>query len=260
MNDLSEKEQLEEMRVWWSENGRYVISGVVLGILIIFGWNQWGSSIEKARIEASNLYEEVMGAVYTGDTDTAETAASKLFENYGQTVYPDQTRLAMARLYMDKGRDQDAADVLRELIVPDDETEIQLVGRLRLAKVKLYQEKPDEVIELLKDRGESGFAARYNEVLGDAHATVGNFAEAQTAYQAALAGNQASQVIDSNLIQLKLNDLPDLQELAATSAAIEAAIDEGEIAGESEDVADAMEEPAESGTQDDTGADAGTEQ
>jgi predicted negative regulator of RcsB-dependent stress response len=260
VNDQSEKEQLEEIRAWWSENGRFVITGVVLGVAIIVGWNQWRSSIETAQIEASNLFEEVMVAVGDGDSEAAEFAAENLFVNYDQTVYPEQARLALARLYMDKGRDQDAVDVLRELIVAGDESEIQLVGRLRLAKVKLYQNKPDEVVELLKDRGESAFAARYSEVLGDAYTAQGNFAEAQTAYLAALIENPALQTIDNNLIQLKLNDLPDLDELAATSAAIEAAIDEGEVASEPEDVPEAMEEPTEPEAQDDTEPDSGTEQ
>jgi predicted negative regulator of RcsB-dependent stress response len=260
VNDLSEKEQLEEMRAWWSENGRFVITGVVLGIAIIVGWNQWRASIETTQIEASNLFEEVMTAVEDGDTEAAEGAANTLFDNYEQTVYPGQTRLALARLYMDKGRDQDAVLILRELIVPTDETEIQLVGRLRLAKVLLYQNKPDEVVELLNDRGESAFTARYSEILGDAYAAQGNFAEAQTAFQAALTENPALQTIDNNLVQLKLNDLPDLDELVEASAAIEAAIDQGEVAEESENAPETMEEPAEPEVQDAAEPDAETEQ
>jgi len=259
VNDLSEKEQLEEMRAWWSENGRYVITGVVLGVAIIFGWNQWRSSIQTSRIEASNLFEEVMFAVGDGDTDMAEAAAGNIFDNYEQTVYPDQTRLAMARLYMDKGRDQDAADVLRELIVVGDENEIQLVGRLRLAKVLLYQNKPDKVVELLKDRGESGFSARYSEILGDAYAAQGNFAEAQTAYLAALTENQTMRTVDNTLVQLKLNDLPDLDEMAETAAAIKAALAEDEVDEAPENTAEAMEEPAEPESQDDAEPDSGTE-
>ena len=255
MNDLSEKEQLEEMRAWWSENGRFVITGVVLGIAIIFGWNQWRSSVETSQIEASNLFEEVLTAMDSGDSEAAEDAADTLFENYERTVYPAQTRLAMARLYMDKGRDQDAVNVLRELVVAGDETEVQLVGRLRLAKVLLYQNKPDEVVEILRDRGQSGFAARYLEMLGDAYATQGNFAEAQTAYLAALSRNSPVPTIDNNLIQLKLNDLPDLTALAA----IEVVIDEADVAGELDNDAAAMDEPAGPEAQEDAEPETGTQ-
>ena len=160
---------------------------------------------------------------------------------------------------MDKGRDQDAADVLRELIVVGDENEIQLVGRLRLAKVLLYQNKPDKVVELLKDRGESGFSARYSEILGDAYAAQGNFAEAQTAYLAALTENQTMRTVDNTLVQLKLNDLPDLDEMAGTAAAIEAALAEDEVDEAPENTAEAMEEPAEPESQDDAEPTSGTE-
>ncbi len=260
MNDLSEKEQLEEIRAWWAENSRYVITGLVLGVAIIFGWNQWQSSIAASRTEASNLYEEVLAAVEIGDVAAAEFAANILFKDYDQTVYPGQSRLAMARLYMDKGRDQDAADVLRELIDPGDASGMQLVGRLRLAKILLYQNKPDEVVDLLQGRGDGGFAARYSEVLGDAYAAQSNFAEAQAAYEAALAENPALQTIDSNLIQLKLNDLPDLAELAATSAALEAAIDADEIVNVAADAADSVDHAAAAGAEDDAEPETETEQ
>ena len=66
--------------------------------------------------------------------------------------------------------------------------------------------------------------------------------------------------IDNNLLQLKLNDLPDLAELAATSATIEAAIEEGDVAAEPDDDAEAMDEPAGPEAQDDAEPETGTVQ
>lgn len=253
MNDRSEKEQIEEIRAWWTENGRFVIAGVILGVAAIVGWNQWQSRIEATQIGASNLYEEIMAAVGDGNAEAAEAAARDLYLNYERTVYPDQARLAMARLYMDKGRDQDAADTLRDVLASDKNEEIQMVARLRLAKILLYQDKPGEVIELLKDHLEGGFAARYNEILGDAYAAEGDYAEAQQAYQAALSESRNLRTIDNNLIQLKLNDLPDLTELAEAS---EATGDEDIV----EEATADMVEPAETGPNDDTEPESGSEQ
>lgn len=253
MNDLSEKEQIQELRAWWEENGRYVIAGVLLGVTAIFGLNYWRSSVETTRIEASNLYEHVMEAVGDGNADAAEAAASELYAGYGQTVYPNQARLAMARLYMDKGRDREAADTLRELVASGDESEIGMVGRLRLAKILLYQDKPDEVVALLSDHVEGGFTARYNELLGDAFAAQGNYAEAESAYRAAMADGRNLRTIDNNLIRLKLNDLPDAQELASTASGADAAVDD-EI-----DESDAAEESTADPEDAPQGDDAGTE-
>ena len=100
------------MRAWWSENGNYVIGGIVVGIIIIFGLNQYRSTIAEAEIAASSLYEDVMYAAGTGNVDAAEEAADELYRDYNTTAYAAQSRLALARLYMDNARDQDAADVL----------------------------------------------------------------------------------------------------------------------------------------------------
>lgn len=219
MEELSEKEQLDVMRAWWKENGRFVIGGVVLGVAILVGWNQWRGGIVEKETAASALYEDIMAATADGNLDAASSAATELFESYADTAYAGQSRLAMARLYMDKGRDQDAADVLRVLVESGGDSEVQLVGRLRLARILLYQDKADEVVELLQDQGEHAFAARYSEVLGDAYTALGQYAQAEAAYTAALVDDPAIRTVDSGLVQLKLNDLPATPELATESAA-----------------------------------------
>ena len=40
---LSEKEQIDEIRSWWRENGWYLIGGAVLGIAALLGWNRYGA-------------------------------------------------------------------------------------------------------------------------------------------------------------------------------------------------------------------------
>jgi predicted negative regulator of RcsB-dependent stress response len=217
--DLEEKEQLDAIRDWWSENGNYVMGGVAAGVIMIFGWNQWQNSVAETEIAASTLYEEVMTAAGGGKLDPASASASVLFSDFNETAYAGQARLAMASLYMDNARDQDAADVLRGLIASNPDKELALVGRLRLAKILLYQGKPEEVIELLKTPVETAFTARFSELLGDAYVEMGSFEEAQAAYFIALRDNPLVRTVDTNLVQLKLNDLPMITELAATREA-----------------------------------------
>jgi predicted negative regulator of RcsB-dependent stress response len=205
---LTEKEQIEAIRGWWQENGRWIIAGVVLGAALLIGWNYWTSQQQQSAAEASTLYEALLTDVASNDVEAAEAKAAELFEAYDDTVYAGQARLAMARLYMTVGRDQDAADSLAALLVEEGDSELEMVGRLRLAKVLLYQEKPAEVVDLLQGYGESAFGARYAEALGDAHAQLGQIREAREAYSAALADNPQAPTVDRNLVQMKLNDLP----------------------------------------------------
>ena len=208
MDDLlSEKEQIDKMRAWWSDYGWYVIGGVVLGAAILFGINYYQTQKVNAEIAASALYDELAEHVTRGVLDAAETTVASLDGEYGNSSYAAQSKLAMARLYMDKNRDQDAAEALNGLLAMSGYEHLKHVARARLAKILLYQGKPEEVLSLLEGQDNPAFAARYAEELGDAYVALGRYDEARASYQAAL--GEAQPTVDQGLIQRKLMDLPD---------------------------------------------------
>ena len=204
---LSEKEQLEQFRAWWAEYGWYVIGGVVLGVVLLYGWNQYQSSRIEAGIAASERYDALVEYLADNEVEKAEMLADELALEHGDTVYAAQAKLALARLYMDRNRDEDAAEVLRQLLETDGHENLKHVGRLRLARILLYQEKPEEVVAMLASPESSAFSARYSEVLGDAYVELSRYADARSAYEAAL--NETVATVDTQLVQLKLLDLPD---------------------------------------------------
>lgn len=223
MDDLqTEEEQIEEMRAWWSEYGRYVIAAVLVAVGSLIGFNQYKSGQLEGEVAASMLFESLAEYVDSGKLDEAEQIADELSNDYANMSYAAQSKLAMARLYMDKNRDLDAADALQELLAMRGNKELQHVGRLRLARVFLYQDKAQDVLDLLSGSDSPAFAALYAEVRGDALAALGRSGEARVAYRAAL--GSSSQSIDRQLVQMKLADLPppsiepELQEEAAGEA------------------------------------------
>ncbi len=223
---LSEKEQLERMRTWWSDNGSSVIGGIVLGVLILFGWNFYKSDRLNAQIEASSLYDELAILVEGGNLDEAESVADDLATSYANTSYVAQSKLAMARLYMEKNRDLDAADVLYELLALGGNEELKHVGRVRLAKILLYQDRADEIIALLADQSNAAFAARFAEALGDAYVASNRYDDAREAYRRALAETSGVPTVDQTFVQLKLLDVPK----AIGTAEIMSAVDESDTA------------------------------
>ena len=195
------------MRAWWSDYGLYVVGGIVLGAAILFGINYYQTQKVNAEVAASALYDDLAEHVTGGDLEAAETTAAELDSEYGNSSYAAQSKLAMARLYMDKNRDQDAAEALNELLEMNGFEHIQHVARVRLAKVLLYQGKPEDVLTLLEGQENEAFAARYAEELGDAYVALGRYDEARASYQAAL--DETQPTIDQGLVQLKLMDIPD---------------------------------------------------
>jgi len=205
---LSEKEQLEQMRTWWSEYGRYVIAGVVIAVGSLVGVNQYNNRTHDAQVAASELYETLAEHVSNGDLAEAESVADELASEFAKTTYVAQSKLAMARLYMDKNQDEDAADALRELLELRGNDELKHIGRLRLARILLYQDKAEDVVALLEQQEASAFAALNSELLGDAYLALGQVEEAGAAYRKALADPAEVPTIDRAIVQMKLSDLP----------------------------------------------------
>lgn len=209
MDDLlSEKEQIEQMRTWWSEYGNYVIGGIVLGAAILFGYNYVQNARLEAQYAASSLYDELADVVVDADMARAEAIVGELTADYPDSNYAAQAKLAMARLYMDENRDQDAADILDEIVSGNADAEFKQVATIRLAKIYLYQDKAEEALALLDVEDAGAFAARYADVRGDAYVALGQLDDAREAYQLALAESGQSASVDQQFVQLKLLDLP----------------------------------------------------
>ncbi len=212
MDDLlSEEEQIEQIRSWWSEYGAYVIGGIVIGGAFLGGINYYQGNKLQAQIAASASYEALAELVTAGDLDAAETAADAIASSYAGTTYVAQSRLAMARLYMDKNRDQDAADILRAVVDSEADNEFRHVARLRLARILIYQDKAQEVVDLIESEDNTAFAAAYAEVLGDAYRLLGRDADALAAYQQVLTDPLAEGTVDQQLVQWKALDLPEVE-------------------------------------------------
>jgi predicted negative regulator of RcsB-dependent stress response len=240
---LSEKEQIEQMRGWWSEYGGYVIGGLGLGIALLAGLNYYQDSRLEEQLQGSALYETLIGHVASGSLEEAEVVAAELDTDYASTSYAAQGKLVLARLYMDKNRDQDAADVLGELVASDSDEAVKHVARARLARVLMYQGKAQEVVDLLDGQESAAFSAAYNELLGDAYHALGRIEDAQVAYQTVLLDPMSQGTVDQQLVQWKALDLP---EASSNEPSVEE--DDGE-----EDAAEepAAEEPVEAGEAED---------
>lgn len=219
MDDLlSEKEQIEQMRAWWSEYGAYVIGGIVISVGLLFGINHYQSTRLQAQLDASTAYEKLIVLVADGKLEDAKAVADEIATSYSDTTYVGQTGLAMARLYMDKNRDQDAAIALLGVIDSGADSELKDIARLRLARIYLYQDKAQEVVDLLAGDDRGAFAAAYGELLGDAYTALGRIAEAQDAYQKVLLDPSSQGTVDQQLVQWKSLDLPEVTAEAAEPA------------------------------------------
>jgi len=214
---LSEKEQIQYIREWWQENRSYILTALIIVIGGITGNNTWKSSVIEKQLSASSLYESLAVEISENNLEAGEMIADQISEDYSDTVYYEKAKLAMAYFYMSQSRDEDAANSLRNILSKSSDSELSLIAEMRLAKIMLYQKKYQEVIDMLKGNIGHAFETKYSELLGDAYFGLEEFDKAEFAYMAALKNSVQAQIVDASLIQMKINDLPDNENLSFTS-------------------------------------------
>jgi predicted negative regulator of RcsB-dependent stress response len=204
---LTDQQQAEQVRGWLRQNGMFLAVGVGLGLLALFGFNQWNRFQEQKAVDASAFYETFLQSVRAGQLEQAEAGMATLAADFGSSPYADQGRLAMARLFLDQAKADKAVEYLRQVADGGHSAEIRSIGRLRLARVLAYQEKYDEALAALKDPGAGAFAAAFHDVRGDVYFAMGRQSEARSEYQQALNSEAAAGLVDRTYVQAKLDDL-----------------------------------------------------
>jgi len=229
---LSDKEQVALIREWWRDNGRFVLTGLGLGLAILFGWRAWENHVRERAESASGSYSSLLEAVEQRDRDRALDLGQSLIDDYDDTPYAGQAALALAKLHVLFNELEDAETHLRWALGESDDQALRQVATLRLARVLMQLERGDEALTVLDKSDTGAFTAQLHELRGDIQVALGDDSAARVEYESALNAAEGSP-IDQNLLQIKLDSL------------INEGLPEADVAG-----GDSTEElvPAESGS------------
>jgi predicted negative regulator of RcsB-dependent stress response len=202
---LTDDEQLEHVKRLFAEYGPWTIGAVVLGLGLAFGYRYYNQRVNERALDASAQFAEMSTAADGNDPTKARQLADGLIKSYASSPYADQAQLVLARLAIDANQPAGAVGPLQEVIEHSKDAELKHIARLRLARVQIDLGKPDEALQTLSDPPGS-FAARYDEVRGDAYYAKKDPAKAAETYKKAL-GEDDPQSMDSALLALKIADL-----------------------------------------------------
>ncbi|KDO01311.2 MULTISPECIES: tetratricopeptide repeat protein [Pseudomonas] len=197
------------MKDWWDRNGKPLVTGGLLALVVVFGWQAWQKYQTNQSQGASNLYQALLETTLTptGEPDAAKVAelSGKLKNEFGGSAYAQYASLFVAKVAVESGKLDDAAAELKLVMDKPADATLGEIARQRLARVLAAQKKVEEALKLLEGDADQAFLASREELKGDLLVQLGRAGEAHAAYEKAKAALSDDAAIGG--LQLKLDDL-----------------------------------------------------
>lgn len=223
----TEEEQVEALKRWWKENSTSTIVGLVMGIVIILGWNYWQDHKKTQAAQASAAYDQLLKAL---DGDKKESAAAtapgspaalsppiaveklaeRMQEQFKGTEYAAFSGLFEAKLKSQQG-DFAAAKQILKTIAAESNKQLSNIAKIRLVRLMLATGEYEQGLQVINEvdaKVAASYSANYDELVGDLYVALDRLDEARTSYQNALRNGQPSP-----LLQFKIDDLTPQEKL-----------------------------------------------
>ncbi|MGZ8173777.1 MULTISPECIES: YfgM family protein [Methylobacter] len=216
----SEEEQVEALKRWWKENSTATIVGLVMGIVIILGWNYWQDHKKAQSAQASATYDQLLkaldddskdgggratqGAVAENKNDSVDKLAQRMQEQFKGTEYAAFSGLFQAKLKSQQG-DFAAAKQILKTIAAEPNKQLSNIAKIRLVRLMLATGEYEQGLQVINEvdaKAAASYSANYDELVGDLYVALDRLDEARTSYQNALRNGQPSP-----LLQFKIDDL-----------------------------------------------------
>ena len=231
-------EELEAVKKWWDENGTSLMTGIIVAIGGVIGYQAWENSVRETGETASQTYEDLVAAsnnIVPGSEDdammsTAQSLADTIKTEYGSTTYALFAGLHMAKIAVEAGEMDNAVTELNWVLAQGPDPELETIVKMRLARVLLAKGDATAALAMLEGTTpNSAQLSSWEEVRGDVYLGMGEMRLAREAYQLALESVDGEAA--KPLLEVKLADIPiGSQRPNSPLESRQAAEEEGEVA------------------------------
>jgi predicted negative regulator of RcsB-dependent stress response len=200
----TEEEQVEALQRWWKENSTATLVGLVMGLVIILGWNYYQDHKKTRAAAASLSYEQLLKAVDQDKKESVEKLAEQIQQEFKGTEYAAFSGLFLAKAKLQQGDVAAAKDVLKT-IASGSNKDLSNIAKIRLVRLLLNTGEYEQGLQVINEvdaKAAASYSANYDELVGDLYVALDRLDEARTSYQNALRNGQPSP-----LLQFKIDDL-----------------------------------------------------
>jgi predicted negative regulator of RcsB-dependent stress response len=205
----TEEEQLALIKEWWQRNGMPLLTGALLALVAVFGWQGWERYQSSQAQNASMLYQQLLETALnpSGQPDAAKVVelGNQLKSEFSGSQYAQYGSLFVAKVAVESGKLEDAAGELQAIVDQPANKILEELARQRLASVLAAQDKIEEALALLEGDAAAAYLASREELKGDLLAKLGRDDDAHAAYLKAKAALAEDAAVGG--LQMKLDDL-----------------------------------------------------
>ncbi|MDR2872904.1 MAG: tetratricopeptide repeat protein [Xanthomonadaceae bacterium] len=195
---LDEHEQSERVRNWLRKNGAGIISGVVVGVAAIWGFQLWKNHQTQRAHETYVRYGTALKEIDSGALDKVPNEIAAMSGD-GERIYAALVALQLAKAQVEADKIDEAIATLKA--IPANEL-LQSLVNSRLARLMVDSGKAEDALKLLEGAKDSASL----EIRGDALAALDKNEQARDAYNAALASLDVA-APQRQLLEMKLMDV-----------------------------------------------------
>lgn len=216
----TEEEQLEALKAWFRQNGRHLVTGMLVAAVAAFGIFSWQQRQAHRADTASADYQNLLQAMRVLDTTggdaakvkeqlaTARHLAETLKSDFESSSYAQFAALFKAKLAVDENDLAQAETELKWVLEHKPTAEIKALTQLRLARVLIAKGDNDGALAQLDEKSAGSYIGAYLQLKGDIAQTRGDIEAARAAYaRAQELEKEMSSPINDPLLEMKLRDL-----------------------------------------------------
>ncbi|MDF0606355.1 tetratricopeptide repeat protein [Neisseriaceae bacterium TC5R-5] len=204
--DLQEQEQIDAIKAFWQQWGKWIVSALVLAAVVYSGVTAYRYYEGQQSAKAAMVYDNVTTAATAKDISKLKSVVQILQNEFSSSAYATRASLLLAKQAYEKNDFVLAQSQLEWVLSNSKDEAEKAVARLRLVAVLLDQKRFDAAIAELNKEHPAAFDALYFDMRGDVLVAKGDKVAARDAYKAALAKLQADSP-SREFVQIKLDAL-----------------------------------------------------